>query len=196
MVALMLLKVLGVKVLVLIFEAIKKELGDLPIIAEDLGVVTKEVIKLREVNNLPGMKILQFAFDSDSNNEYLPHNYNNNDYIVYTGTHDNDTTVGWYSKADEKSKDFMRKFLNVSGEDVSWDLIRFAFASAASTVIIPFQDLIGLGDDYRMNTPGVAVGNWQARYKSGMLNDDIANKLLYLCEIFNRCIDNVEEEIL
>jgi 4-alpha-glucanotransferase len=178
-----------------LFDAINKALGELPIIAEDLGVVTEEVTKLREKNNLPGMKILQFSFDSDWENIDLPHNYDNNNYVVYTGTHDNDTTVGWYKKADESSKDKMRRYLNVSGDDAVWDIIRLAFASSAGYAIIPFQDIMGLDSNFRMNTPGVASGNWQTRYTEEMLSYDIADRLFALCEMFNRGFESKKNKI-
>ena len=168
-----------------IFEAIEKRLGKLNIIAEDLGDLNKEVIELRNELGLPGMKILQFAFDN-SGNDYLPHNYESNNYIVYTGTHDNDTTVGWYNSTNEEIKDYVRRILNVSGDNISWDLIRYAISSSAKYAIIPLQDLMSLDTSARMNTPGIGEGNWQFRFKENMLNDNIASELKYLCKLFNR----------
>lgn len=168
-----------------IFEAIEKKLGKVNIIAEDLGDLNEEVIKLRDKLGLPGMKILQFAFDN-CENEYLPHNYEKDNYIVYTGTHDNDTTIGWYSEQSEKDKDYIRRYMNVSGEFINWDLIRLAVSSCGKYSIIPIQDIIGLGSDARMNIPGKSEGNWQFRFEENDLNEKIADKLKYLCELFNR----------
>lgn len=175
------------------FEFVRESLGDLPIIAEDLGVVTEDVIKLRQDNGFAGTKVLQFAFDSDSYNLDLPHNYDSNNYIVYTGTHDNDTTLGWYINASEETKDLMRRYLNVSGDDAAWDLIKLAFSTTADVVIIPFQDLMNLNSNYRMNTPGVSTGNWKVRYKSDMLKKEISDGLKYLCKLFNRGMIDIEK---
>lgn len=168
-----------------VFKAIKDKLGTLNIIAEDLGDLNKEVLELRDALGLPGMKILQFAF-GESSNDYLPHNYNNDNYVVYTGTHDNDTTIGWYENIDDKTKDYVRRLLNVSGEDINWDMIRLAIASCARYAVIPIQDIMGLDSEARMNTPGVGEGNWQFRYRENMLSESSAAGLKYLCEIFNR----------
>ncbi len=168
-----------------VFDVIENKLGRLNIIAEDLGDLNSEVIKLRNELGFPGMKILQFAFDS-CKNEYLPHNYENNNYIVYTGTHDNETTVGWYNSTNEKIKDYVRRILNVSGDSINWDLIRYAISSSAKYAIIPVQDLMGLDNRARMNIPGVADGNWQFRFRADMLNENIAKELKYLCDLFNR----------
>lgn len=168
-----------------VFEAIEESLGELNIIAEDLGDLNEEVIELRNKLGLPGMKILQFAFNSCSN-DYLPHNYEKDNYVVYTGTHDNDTTVGWYKEQSEKDKDYIRRYMNVSGDNINWDLIRLAISSSAKYAIIPVQDIMGLDSDSRMNTPGVGEGNWQFRFEEGMLNEDMAKELKYLCELFNR----------
>lgn len=168
-----------------VFEAIENKLGKLNIIAEDLGDLNPEVIELRNELGLPGMKILQFAFDN-SGNEYLPHNYESNNYIVYTGTHDNETTLGWYNSTNEEIKDYVRRILNVSGDNISWDLIRYAISSSAKYAIIPIQDLMSLDNSARMNTPGVGQGNWQFRFKEDMLSDNIYKELKYLCKLFNR----------
>lgn len=170
----------------LFFDTVKESLGDLPIIAEDLGDLNEEVHLLRDDLGLAGMKILQFAFSDSNKNSYLPHNYNNPNFIVYTGTHDNDTTIGWYKDLDEKSQDYIRRYLNVSGDDIAWDLIRLAFLSSADYAVIPIQDLLRLDSSARMNKPGVADGNWQFRIKEGDLTDSIENGLLYLNELYNR----------
>lgn len=168
------------------FKAIEQALGKLPIIAEDLGVITPSVDKMRDSSGFPGMKVLQFAFDSDEENIDLPHNFESTYRVVYTGTHDNDTTLGWYQKADEKVKDFFRRYANVSGEDVSWDFIRLAMASTAAYAIIPIQDVMVLDSDFRMNTPSVPSGCWQFRFKKEMLTDNQADGLAYLVKMFNR----------
>ena len=168
-----------------LFAAVKNKLGELPIIAEDLGIITDEVSALRDELKFPGMKVLHFAFDDSPNNDYLPHNYDKN-CVVYTGTHDNDTTLGWYTNARDNEKDKMRRYLNVSGENVSWDLIRLAMSSTAVFSIFPLQDVMKLGDYARMNTPSVAGGNWQWRYTEDMLKDEYAEGLLYLTKLFAR----------
>ena len=168
-----------------LFNAIKKKLGNLPIIAEDLGIITDEVRDLRDNLGFPGMKVLQFAFDESKNNEHLPHNYDKN-CVAYTGTHDNDTAVGWYTKASESEKDKARRYMNVSGDDIAWNLIRLAMSSTAVFSIFPLQDIMGLGDFARMNTPSVAEGNWQWRYTDDMLKNEYAEGLLYFTELFAR----------
>lgn len=168
------------------FDILQKKLGTLPIIAEDLGLITPEVEFLRDSLNLPGMKILQFAFDEDEENDYMPHNISNCNCVIYTGTHDNDTTVGWYEKAPESYKDHFRRYMNTPGTDPAWDLIRLAFSSVASYAIIPIQDIMGLNSHDRMNTPGLPWGNWQFRYTEEMLADNLIYKLNYLTNLFNR----------
>ncbi len=167
------------------FDAVRNKLGSLHIIAEDLGDLNPEVLELRDKLGLPGMKILQFAFGSPDN-PYLPHNYDHDNYVVYTGTHDNDTTIGWYRSCYDDTKDFVRRTLNVSGENINWDLIRYAISSSAKYSIIPIQDVIGCGTEDRMNTPGMAGGNWQFRFTEYDINDEQAKNLKYLCDLFNR----------
>ncbi|MDR1914813.1 MAG: 4-alpha-glucanotransferase [Clostridiales bacterium] len=161
-------------------------LGKLPIIAEDLGVITDEVLALREATGFPGMAVLQFAFGSDSKNTYLPHNYKNPNVVCYTGTHDNNTTVGWYIETTDKERDYFRRYLNVTGDNVAWDMIRLAYSSSAAYAIVPLQDLMCLGEEGRMNTPGVAVGNWQFRFKKDALTSSIIDGIRYLTEVYNR----------
>ncbi len=168
-----------------VFEAIYNRLGSLNIIAEDLGDLNEEVIVLRNKLELPGMKILQFAFNNSAN-DYLPHNYEKDNYVVYTGTHDNDTTIGWYKEQSDKDKDYIRRYMNVSGDNINWDLIRLAISSSAKYSIIPIQDVIGLDSEARMNTPGKGDGNWQFRFEENELKEEMAEELKYLCEIFNR----------
>ena len=167
------------------FHALQKALGDLPIVAEDLGVVTPEVVALRERFGFPGMAVLQFAFDSDDTNPYLPFNLDAN-CAIYTGTHDNDTVRGWYDSQAEKLRDKLRVYMGVDGHDINWDLIRLALASVADIAVIPLQDVLGLGHDARMNLPGEPSGNWQWRYWPGALTGSLAHRLRTLTEIYGR----------
>lgn len=169
-----------------LFDKIKEELGELPIIAEDLGLMTQGVIDLRDATGFPGMKILGFAFDSEEENDYLPHTYTKN-CVVYTGTHDNDTLIGWFTKAKEKDKQFARDYLNSQTDDnIHWDAIRGAWSSVANMAIAPIQDFLGLGSEARINTPGVASGNWQWRLKDGVLTDELAERIAKLTKIYSR----------
>ena len=169
-----------------LFNAIKSQLGELPIIAEDLGLMTQGVIDLREATGFPGMKILGFAFDSGEENDYLPHTYTRN-CVVYTGTHDNDTLVGWFQKAKEEDRQFARDYLNSRADDeIHWDAIRGAWSSVACMAISPVQDFLGLGSEARINTPGVASGNWQWRLKHGVLTNELAEKIAKLTKIYSR----------
>lgn len=169
-----------------IFNTFVKHLGDhLPIIAEDLGIINKAVEDMRDKFNLPGMKILQFGFEDLIDNDFLPHNYNFNS-ICYTGTHDNDTSLGWYLHAPEVNRDKVRRYMNTDGNDISWDFIRTCIASISKMAIIPIQDLFSLDSSGRMNYPGVQAGNWQWRYTNDMLNNFIATRLATLSELFGR----------
>jgi len=169
------------------FELLKKELGDLPIVAEDLGVITPEVEALRDNFGLPGMKILHFAFDSDRANPFLPFNYVNRNCLVYTGTHDNDTTVGWFDKRTEEEKARVVDYLGaIASDGIHWSLIRLAMGSVANIAIFPLQDILGLGSEGKMNTPGVATGNWAWRYHPDELTDDLKNNLGYLTYLYGR----------
>ncbi|MCL2217326.1 MAG: 4-alpha-glucanotransferase [Defluviitaleaceae bacterium] len=168
------------------FAALKKQLGELPIIAEDLGEITDKVTALRTGQKLPGMKVLQFAFDAKEANVNLPHCYEDNLTVVYSGTHDNNTTRGWYDEASEDERDYLRRYLNVSGGDVSWDLIRLAFSTSAVFAVVPIQDIMGLGAADRMNSPGLASGWWRFRYTGDMLSPAYAERLAYLTELFHR----------
>jgi 4-alpha-glucanotransferase len=167
------------------FETIRGALGSLPLIAEDLGFITEEVVELRESLGLPGMKVLQFAFDGDGANPLLPHNYTE-DYVVYTGTHDNDTTLGWYRSLDTKTADLVRRYLARDDHDIVWDLIRLAYASVARFAVIPLQDLMKLDSEARMNFPSRANGNWQWRFQEWMLTDEIARRLGEIAELYHR----------
>lgn len=167
------------------FEQIEKELGtDLPIIAEDLGIITDEVRALRDRFALPGMKILQFAFE-DEDSSYLPYNQPYN-CICYSGTHDNDTSTGWYANAPEHVRDKVRRYMNTDGSQISWDFIRTCFGSPARIAIVPVQDLLCQGSEYRMNIPGVARGNWAYRIGRGLLTSDIAARLRDVSRLYGR----------
>ncbi len=172
------------------FKTMETKLGKLPVLAEDLGIITPPVEELRNTFDFPGMKILQFAFGDDSNNPYLPHNYIRN-CLVYTGTHDNDTTIGWWEKSDDKQKEFVAKYLGYSSFDevkaINWDLIRLALNSVAETAILPLQDILDLDNNSRMNDPSITPGNWRWRYQSNdLLTPELAEKLLQLTRIYNR----------
>jgi len=168
------------------FNAIKQDLGTLPIIAEDLGDLTDSVHKLRNDTKLPGMRVLQFAFNPGGESVYLPHNYETNLTVVYSGTHDNNTTVGWYNHATEKEKDYLRRYLNVSGDDIAWDLIRMAIASSANFAVVPIQDIMSLPQEDRMNKPGDPHGWWSFRYTQDMLTNWQADRLANWSELFCR----------
>ncbi|MDR3091945.1 MAG: 4-alpha-glucanotransferase [Clostridiales bacterium] len=177
-----------------LFDAVAESIPNPPIIAEDLGVLTEEVIKLREDCGFPGMKVLQFAFDGDVRNAYLPHNLRDPRTVLYTGTHDNDTTLGWYRSAPEKCTDYFRRYMNVSGEDAAWDMIRLAFSTSADQVVVPVQDILSLPGEARMNTPGLPSGNWRFRFEEGALTDAAADRLRYLSELFGRNVEPEAEE--
>jgi 4-alpha-glucanotransferase len=147
---------------VALLQALQAHFGKLPLIAEDLGMITDEVHALRKQFHLPGMKILQFAFGGDADNPYLPHQHSH-DMVVYTGTHDNDTTLGWWENAPEHERMHMQTYLGVKAKDMPWTLIRAALASTASLSIIPMQDLLALGSEARFNTPGTLEQNWSWR---------------------------------
>ena len=146
------------------FKKVRKAFPDGCLIAEDLGDLSDGVFELRDNTGLPGMAILQFAFGGDGDNLYLPHHHTRN-LVVYPGTHDNDTTRGWYEKLDESARDHIRRYLRVSGDEIAWDFIRAALRSPARLAIIPLQDLMNLGSEARMNVPGRAEGNWQWRFQ-------------------------------
>jgi 4-alpha-glucanotransferase len=154
-----------------LFYAIQNELGGLPIIAEDLGEITPDVVELRETLDLPGMKVLQFSFSGDPHEPFLPHNYPVN-CVAYTGTHDNDTSLGWYETAPEKERDFARRYLARSGDEIPWDMIRAVWSSVAAVTLAPLQDFLCLPGSARMNMPGKASGNWSWRISADVLQDD------------------------
>jgi 4-alpha-glucanotransferase len=168
-----------------LFKAIHETLGNIPIIAEDLGVITEDVVELRDSFGLPGMKILQFAFDSGEENDYIPHNFTRN-CIVYTGTHDNDTLSGWFGKAKKEDRQYVLDYLNSDGKNIVWDFIRLAYASVAYTAVIPMQDLLVLGSETRMNLPGTTVNNWMWRMKPGQASAGLAAELARLVKLYGR----------
>jgi len=174
------------------FHGIEKTLGnDLPIIAEDLGVITQEVTALREQFGFPGMKILQFAFDlgesgaAGATNAFLPHNFIPQA-VVYPGTHDNDTVRGWYDARSEAEKDLVRRYLGRPDHDIAWEFIRLAMASVAGFAIFAFQDVLSLGRDARMNTPNTLGGNWQWRFRAEAMNPGVAARLRELVDLYAR----------
>jgi 4-alpha-glucanotransferase len=169
-----------------LFATIQHKWGHLPILAEDLGVITPDVEALRDGFGFPGMKVLQFAFGSDNGNPFLPFNYGCN-FVVYTGTHDNDTTVGWFEKLTGRERDRLLLYVGGVGTDgIHWDLIRLAMSSVANLSIFPLQDILGLDGASRMNFPGVAEGNWSWRYDPAVLNEPIQLRLKSLTEICGR----------
>lgn len=168
------------------FTLLKEKLGSsLPLIAEDLGIITNEVAALRDFAGLPGMRILQFAFGQEKNNPYLPHCYDKNT-VVYTGTHDNDTTNGWYQAATEQEKDHYHRYLNVDGSNAAWDFIRLALSSPADTAILPLQDVLSLGTEHRMNIPGTTRGNWGFTFSFDWWQEGFSEGLRYLSALFGR----------
>ncbi len=167
------------------FKALLEEFKELPIIAEDLGEITPDVVEMRDAFNFPGMKIFQFAFQTTPADPFLLHNYTQN-CVAYTGTHDNDTTLGWYRSAPENEKDFCRRYLARSGEDITWDMIRAVWSSTAMFSICPTQDLLNLDTEARMNYPGRPAGNWSWRVLPEQLQPWIADRLKELNYLYSR----------
>ena len=169
------------------FSILKQELGELPIVAEDLGVITPEVEALRDKYGFPGMKILHFAFDSDRSNPFLPYNYVNHNCVVYTGTHDNDTTLGWFEKRSFEDKQKVVDYLGCIGEKgIHWSLISLAMSSVANVAIFPLQDILGLGSWAKMNTPSTVENNWTWRYSYDDLNEGLRGHLAYITYLYGR----------
>ncbi len=168
-----------------LFKAIEKEFSSLPLLAEDLGEITPDVIELRDSLGLPGMKIFQFGFASTPDDPFLPHNYPQN-CVAYTGTHDNDTARGWYESATDNEKDLCRRYLARSGDDISWDMIRAIWSSTAAFALAPLQDLLSLGTDARMNFPGKPAGNWGWRYTNNQITSDLFLRLQEINYLFSR----------
>ena len=167
------------------FNKIRTTLGSLPIIAEDLGLITPDVVELREEFSLPGMKILQFAFASDAKDPFLPHNYDSN-CVVYTGTHDNDTARGWYDRVPEEEKHAFRRYFDRDGSSVAWDMIRGVWSSVSVFGLAPMQDFLNLGNEARMNYPGNPSGNWSWRMPSDAMSETLFQKIKDLNEIYGR----------
>ncbi len=168
------------------FQVLNDKLGKLPIMAEDLGEITPEVYELRDRFDFPGMKILHFAFGGGPDNPYLPFIYPRN-CVVYTGTHDNNTTVGWFNELSEGEKESVLRYLGaLSSEGINWDLIRLAVGSVANQAIIPLQDILGLGGEAQMNFPGKATGNWGWRYQPGALTEELRDRLKALTYTYGR----------
>jgi 4-alpha-glucanotransferase len=171
-----------------VFGAISEATGgqEPPVVAEDLGHITEEVHALLQKTGFPGMKVLQFAFDDGSDNPYLPHNYLNPNCLVYTGTHDNDTTRGWFSGLSDGERWHACRYLGTDGSNIAADLIRLALASIAYTAIVPLQDILDLGAEARINTPGAPEGNWTWRVQPDQLDPAHAERLAGLTELFGR----------
>ncbi len=170
------------------FAAVRDALPDCRLIAEDLGELAPSVVDLRRATGLPGMTILQFAFGGEATNLYLPHNLEANS-VVYPGTHDNDTTLGWYRTTDAKSADHVRRYLRVSGDEIGWDFIRAAYRAVSNLAVVPLQDFMSLGSEARFNSPGKPQGNWQWRYSAeqlAALHRDAATYLRELGELTGR----------
>lgn len=175
------------------FEKMKKELGNVEIIAEDLGFLTPGVIKLVKDTGYPGMKILEFAFDAREESDFLPHNYDKNS-VVYTGTHDNETVMGWVKSVAKEDLEFAKKYaLLTEGEGYNWGLIRTAYSSVSNIAIIPMQDFLGLGNDARMNTPSTLGENWIWRIKSDALTKELANRIKGLTKLYGRVGAELDE---
>ncbi|MBB6215830.1 4-alpha-glucanotransferase [Anaerosolibacter carboniphilus] len=169
-----------------LFQAVKEQLGDMNIIAEDLGFLTKEVIDFRIESQYPGMKVLQFAFDVREESDYLPHNYEKN-CVVYTGTHDNDTVMGWMDTASKQDVEHAIKYLNLTEEEgYHWGFLRGVWSSVGVLAIAPMQDFLGLGSEHRMNTPSTIGGNWQWRVKKEMLTEELAEKINQFTKRYGR----------
>jgi 4-alpha-glucanotransferase len=172
-----------------LFHALRQALGtELPIIAENLGVITDEVEALRERFNLPGMAVLQFGFGHDAASSGFPPHTFTRDLVAYTGTHDNDTTLGWWQhlRREPAVRRYIKSYLNTSGREFNWVAIRALMASVANTVVFPLQDVLGLGGEGRMNRPGTAQGNWQWRFREGQFTEDEGARLRELTEMYGR----------
>jgi len=182
------------------FKNVFDRLGSLPIIAEDLGEITPEVVKLRDTFGFPGMKILQFAFDNNRTNEFLPYNYKTTNSVVYTGTHDNNTTVGWFlsKQLNDAQRKEIKSICNQTNDDASSihrDMIYLALSSISNYAILPLQDIFGFGNDCKMNSPGSKKGNWAWRCAPRFLTDEVAGWLYQQCELFGRVAPTTTETI-
>lgn len=168
-----------------LFRALLDEFGELPLIAEDLGIITPAVEALRHKFGIPGMKVLQFAFDGGTDNPYLLHNHERQT-VVYTGTHDNNTTKGWYDALPAADKERVRDYLFLTQEAMPWPMVRAALASVANTAILPMQDILGLGADARMNIPGTTDGNWRWRFEWTQVEAGLVARLHQMLELYHR----------
>jgi 4-alpha-glucanotransferase len=168
-----------------LFIRLREALGDLPFVAEDLGMITREVHDMRERLRIPGMRVLQFGFGDPGAHMYLPHRYEANA-VVYTGTHDNDTTVGWWKTCADHERRDAYTYMGCDGDNVHWAFIRAALNSVATLAVFPLQDVLGLGSDARMNTPSKADGNWTWRYRPGALKRELAEQLARMVEVSDR----------
>ncbi|MET0070453.1 MAG: 4-alpha-glucanotransferase [Candidatus Thiodiazotropha sp.] len=168
-----------------LFQRLYRALPELELVAEDLGVITPEVEALRKAYHLPGMKILQFAFSGGADNPYLPFHHSR-DSVVYTGTHDNDTTLGWYKGLDDTTREIVDDYLGKPREVMPWPLIRTALASRANLAILPFQDVLGLDSTHRMNTPGTTEGNWGWRFEWNRIKHGTTERLLRYVKMYGR----------
>jgi 4-alpha-glucanotransferase len=175
------------------FSKMRDALGELPIIAEDLGVITPDVVELRDTFDLPGMKVMHFSFLTTPEDTFMPHNFPVN-CVGYTGTHDNDTTWGWYRSAPEHEKDFFHRYLLADGSDVSWRMIHALWGTVAMFTLAPMQDLLDLGTEARMNYPGSASGNWSWRMKPGDMSDALAQRLHEKNYLFYRLPQEEKED--
>ncbi|WP_428354021.1 4-alpha-glucanotransferase [Methyloprofundus sp.] len=168
-----------------LLSSLQKEFGNIPLVAEDLGIITPEVDELRTSFNLPGMKILQFAFGDTDNNPYLPHNYDQN-CVVYTGTHDNDTTVGWFNSINDHDRHRVYQYLGNPQASMPYLFIGTAFSSVANLAIVPMQDILELGGEHRMNTPGTVNGNWKWQFSWHQLSETQVARISNLVKMFSR----------
>jgi 4-alpha-glucanotransferase len=168
-----------------LFAAVRAAIGSLPLVAEDLGVITKEVRRLRDGLELPGMKVLQFGFSGEADNEHLPHNYPRR-CVAYTGTHDNDTTAGWFQTAPEEEQQACELYLGSLSGEIGWDLLRVLWGSVANWAIAPLQDLLGLGSEGRMNFPGRPQGNWSWRFAQDALTPELQERVRQLNRVYGR----------
>ncbi len=168
------------------FDAVDEQLGGLPFVAEDLGEITDDVVELRDDLGLPGMAILHFAFSPEPRSSFIPYAHARN-LVVYTGTHDNNTSLGWFlGDASDGERELVLRYAGTDGSEIHWDLIRMAMGSVADLAVAPHQDLVGLGADCRMNTPGVGDGNWTFRITDWMLGDAIRDRLAELIDTYGR----------
>ena len=176
-----------------LFRALEETLGRLDIIVEDLGFLTPSVLQLVEDSGFPGMKVIQFAFDSREGSNYLPHTYGPH-CVVYTGTHDNDTLLGWMETAPPESVRFAKEYLNLTEEEgYNWGMMRGAWSSVGELAIVPMQDLIGIGSEGRMNTPSTLGDNWQWRALPGQISDALAEKLYRYMEMYGRVREGMKK---